>query len=75
MTPKRKELLTQIDSASAAIVKYKGHGAFIPGVPARDMTPVEWESLPQALRDQAIQADLYMAVEAASEPVEQKDGG
>ena len=34
-------------------VKYIGNGAFVPGVPARDMKADEWNALPVDLREQA----------------------
>jgi hypothetical protein len=70
MTPKPKALSTQNDSAGLVTVKYKGqNGEFVPGIPTRDLTPEEWAALPERLRHQAIQADLYMAVTKESEGI------
>ncbi len=46
-----------------AIVRYIGGGNFIPGVPARDMTPDEWSEIPADLREAAVQNGLYLAEE------------
>lgn len=30
-------------------IRYIGEGAFLPGVPARDLTPMEWEQHKEAI--------------------------
>lgn len=54
MTPKRADEIVILYD----MVIYYGAGAFVPGVPARDMSPEEWEALPADLREQA--ASLYL---------------
>lgn len=41
---------------------YIGFGAFLPGVPARDMTAEEWAALPQEQQELAVALDLYQVV-------------
>ena len=50
--------------ASGEIVEvlYIGFGAFLDGVPARDMTADEWAALPETARGQAVALDLYQVV-------------
>ena len=43
-------------------VKYIGDGAFIEGVPARDMTPEEWQALEAEKRETALKLRLYRIV-------------
>lgn len=40
------------------MVKYKGNG-FLQGVPARDISLVEWDSLPKELTTLALDLGLY----------------
>lgn len=54
MTPKRADEIVILHDT----VIYYGAGAFVPGVPARDMSPEEWAALPADLREQA--ASLYL---------------
>ncbi len=39
--------------------KYIGTGAFIPGVPARDLTDADFQSLSEELQDAVSQSGLY----------------
>lgn len=43
------------------VARYKGEttGAYIIGVPARDLTERDWARLPDALKDKAINTGLY----------------
>ena len=43
-------------------VRYIGGGAFIQGVPARDMTPEEWDQMPVTVRAFAVEIGLYEEV-------------
>ena len=43
---------------------YTGAGAFVHGIPARDLTAAEWAALTDAQRAFATASGLYQAVEA-----------
>jgi predicted flap endonuclease-1-like 5' DNA nuclease len=44
-------------------IKYVGVGEFLSGIPARDLTEAEWESLSKAQQKAAIESGLYVAGE------------
>lgn len=50
------------------IVVYIGAGAYLAGVPARDMTLDEWEALDPADRATALALDLYQVATVAKTP-------
>ena len=50
-------------------VIYIGAGAYLHGVPARDITADEWAALPEELRKIALDLDLYQPVESKPAPV------
>lgn len=41
------------------MIKYKGIKAFIQGIPARDLTDVEWNALSKEQQKAAIESGLY----------------
>jgi hypothetical protein len=45
-----------------AVARYVGRGAFISGVPTRDLTMDEWYELPPATREFALNTGLYLVV-------------
>lgn len=51
------------------VMRYIGGGDFVDGVPARDMTREEWETVEQARRELALKLNLYtqMASDAPKE--------
>ncbi len=49
MTPKKKD----------EVIRYRGDGAFILGVPARDLTEDEFSALPDDVRKQVVNSGLY----------------
>lgn len=50
---------------------YAGNGAFLQGVPARDLTPEEVSKLSPELKAKAIESGLY--IEPLQEKQEEKD--
>lgn len=55
--------------------KYVGDGAFVAGVPARDLTEEEWETLPEKLRKWAETAGTHeVTAGARKSPAKPKDG-
>jgi hypothetical protein len=42
-------------------IKFKGHifGEYVTGIPARDLSPAEWEGLTEDQRQTAIKCGLY----------------
>lgn len=61
----------------AIIAKYVGDGAFLAGVPARDLEDGDWARLDDARRDLVISSSLYELVEPEKKPAKKKkvDGG
>lgn len=56
--------------------RYTGDGsAWVSGVPARDLTPDEWLSLSEMLRNTCLSTGLYELVGAAAAPDEETDNG
>ena len=54
-------------------MKYMGQfGAYIHGIPARDLTPDEWNELTEAQRKHAIASGLYVPLDGVpvSTPIE-----
>lgn len=49
------------------MARYVGGGAWLHGIPARDLTAEEWEALSQEQRDAATARGLYV-VEETAEP-------
>lgn len=46
--------------AEYPLARYIGrYGAYLEGVPARDLTADEWDAVPEALRERALQLKLY----------------
>lgn len=41
------------------MIKYKGNGNYIQGVPARDLSMDEWNSLSKELQEAAMKSGLY----------------
>ena len=51
------------------IARYNGAGGFIMGVPARDLTALDWAELNDAQRQQVLDSSLYqIEVEPAAVP-------
>lgn len=49
------------------MIKYAKPGAFIPGLPARDMPVDEWEAYPADVREWALSLGLYMVEQDTDE--------
>lgn len=45
--------------SSPATVRYCGQGAYLLGLPARDMSLEEWQSYPESQRKLALELGLY----------------
>lgn len=56
------------------MAQYVGHGSFIRGIPARDLTAAEYKLLGQAQREVLEISGLYVIVEAQnSAPLQKKN--
>lgn len=53
----------------STFIKYIGNGDYVMGIPARNLTVEEWESLPEETRQALMAQKLYeLSSEPASEP-------
>lgn len=56
--------------------RYVGGGAFVPGVPTRDLSEKEWALLPKSLQKKALAAGTHKAPsKSRSKPEEVNDNG
>lgn len=56
------EQVVPYGTRSVVEVLYIGFGAFLPGVPARDLSAAEWAALDEETRELALALDLYQEV-------------
>lgn len=54
----------------STFIKYIGNGDYVMGIPARNLTTEEWETLPETTRQALLEQKLYELTDAsASEPM------
>lgn len=52
--------------------KYTGDSAYLSGVPARDLTDEEFDTLPKMTQEACLATGLYIATSGKSTPVAEK---
>lgn len=55
------------------MIKYKGDGAFVVGVPKRDLSAEEWAKLPDDVKELCLTTGLYEEPKARAGKTEERD--